>query len=80
MAEEENVLAFNMNGPIHLEWDGVQQQLAVRGQMHLSDANQRPFQLNFHGEDAIQALRLFRSLLDRVDEENIEATMPRGLQ
>lgn len=80
MDDNETVYGFSMFGPIHLDWDGAQQRISIQGVMGGSDGVHAPFQLSFHGQESIQLLRQFRNLLDHVDEESIEATMPRDLQ
>ena len=80
MDDKETVYGFSMFAPIHLNWDGEQQCISIQGVMGGSDGVHTQFQLSFHGQEALQLLRQFRSLLDHVDEESIEATMPRDLQ
>lgn len=79
MGEKETVRGFNMFGPIELHWDAERQELDLRGKI-VAGSGKLPFQVQLHGRAAAQSLEAFRSLLDHVDEESIEATMPRDLQ
>ena len=77
--EDDRVFALSMFAPIQISWEAERQELGIRGTMQ-AGTDEKPFQVQLHGEAAIQSLRAFRRLLDRVDEERVAATKPSDLQ
>lgn len=75
----DKVFTLSMFAPIQLSWNPEQQELSVRGTM-LAGAEEKPFQVQHHGEAAVQLLRAFWKLLDHVDEETLSTKKPSDLQ
>lgn len=65
--------------PIHVSWNPAELELVVTGTVHV-EGEQLQMGLHLAGDAAIQALRAFQTLLERVDIDAAAATKPRGLQ
>ena len=65
--------------PIQISWNAEEQELVVCGTVPV-EGEQMQMGLHLSGDAAIQALKVFQTLLERVDIDSLEATKPRGLQ
>lgn len=79
MTDDQKAFGLALFGPISLEWNAERQELDLCGTT-MAGLQSLPFRIQMDREAAIQTLRAFRNLLDRVDEESVAATMPSGLQ
>ncbi|HAW49196.1 MAG TPA: hypothetical protein DCX34_18515 [Roseovarius sp.] len=73
-------IAFMVFPPIRLEWNSERKELDVHGLMHVGLDEAQPTVVQLQGASALQTLRAFRALLDRIDIDAEERDTPRGLQ